>query len=177
MVIRAQAGDRQAFVDAVRRIEQDLYAVARTIVRKPEDCADALQEAIYKAFRSLASLKQPEYFKSWMTRILINECYQLLRATSKVIIMEEIPETVSQKDQIEQSVLQHMELEEVMNDLNYKLRIVTVLHYLQDMSILEIAQVLDISENAVKARLFRARKLMSRRMQEYNEGGIPHGAR
>ena len=59
--------------------EQQLYATAKTILNQDQDCADAIQETIVKAFSKYGSLKEDRFAKSWLIRILINECYNILR--------------------------------------------------------------------------------------------------
>ena len=71
--------------------EQQLYATARTILNQDQDCADAIQEAIVKAFSKYGSLKEDRFAKSWLIRILINECYNILRREQKKVSIEEVP--------------------------------------------------------------------------------------
>ena len=71
--------------------EQQLYATARTILNQDQDCADAIQEAIVKAFSKYGSLKEDRFAKSWLIRILINECYNILRREQKRVSIEEVP--------------------------------------------------------------------------------------
>ncbi|WP_025691261.1 sigma factor [Paenibacillus zanthoxyli] len=70
----AKQGDREAFIRLTRQIENGLYNTARAMVKKDEDIADALQETILKAYKSLDTLREPGFFKTWVYRILINEC-------------------------------------------------------------------------------------------------------
>ncbi len=91
-VKKAQKGDLDAFVRIMRDLEPRLYSLAKSILRRDEDCADAMQEATLKAYKSLSTLRKPEYFKTWMIRILINECNQLLRNRQRTVVMDELPE-------------------------------------------------------------------------------------
>ena len=65
-----------------------MYVTARSILSEDEDCADAIQETIVKAFSKINSLKQDAYAKTWLIRILINECYNVLRQKSRQIPMD-----------------------------------------------------------------------------------------
>ena len=65
--------------------ERHMYVTARSILPEDEDCADAIQETIVKAFSKINSLKQDAYAKTWLIRILINECYNVLRQKSRQI--------------------------------------------------------------------------------------------
>ena len=72
--------------------ERQLYSTAKTILIKDQDCADAIQETIVKAFSKIGTLKNDKYAKTWLTRILINECYTLLRKSSKLVSLEGMSE-------------------------------------------------------------------------------------
>lgn len=69
--------------------EDSLYHVAKTLLREDADCADAIQEAIVCAFAKLHTLRRDEYAKTWLTRILINECYDILRNQKRLVSIEE----------------------------------------------------------------------------------------
>ena len=69
--------------------EDTLYHVAKTLLLSDADCKDAIQEAIVKAFSSLHTLRQDSYAKTWLVRILINECYTLIRRQKRTVSLEE----------------------------------------------------------------------------------------
>ena len=71
--------DREQFTSAVLAAEPTLYRVAKTMLRSEHDCADAAQQAILRAWEQLDSLRSTRYFKTWLVRILINECSTILR--------------------------------------------------------------------------------------------------
>lgn len=151
----AQKGDREAFVRLVKKIELNLYGVARSIVKRDEDCADAIQETILKAYMGLHALKEPAYFKTWMFRILINECNKILQKQKSVSTVGELPAQPSVSD------YEKVDLREVVDRLEDTLRIVVILHYFEDISLKQIADMLETSEGAVKTRLHRARKILA----------------
>ena len=81
--------------------ERQLYSTAKTILADDHDCADAIQETIVKAFSKIGTLRNDKYAKTWLIRILINECYTFLRKSSKLVPMEgmsEMAETNSDKN-------------------------------------------------------------------------------
>ncbi|SID64161.1 RNA polymerase sigma factor SigM [Mycobacteroides abscessus subsp. abscessus] len=118
--------------------------MARGLLSNDNDCADAIQETILKSFRSIRKLKQPKYFKTWITRILINECHNILRKKQTVVPVEDIE--------------------------YYKHRAPVILYYYEDFSVKEIAELLEISTGTVKSRLNRARAKLSVYLSE--ERGI-----
>ena len=138
--------------------EQQLYATARTILNQDQDCADAIQEAIVKAFSKYGSLKEDRFAKSWLIRILINECYNILRREQKRVSIEEVPmEPVVHTEEKDYS-----ELYRAVRELKEELKIPVILFYMEGFRVREIAQILDISEGAVQKRLVRARDILKR---------------
>ncbi|GAB6991656.1 RNA polymerase sigma factor [Paenibacillus pini] len=163
-VIKAQRGDRHAFVSLMRMIESDLYGMAYSMLRQVEDCADVMQESMLSAYKSIHQLRDPAYFKTWIFRILINECNKVLRnrtSTYAAMRLSDIATTSGGYDQIE--------LHEAVQGLEESMRTTIILYYFQDMSIKEIASILDISESAVKTRLHRARKILLLQLQTEQE--------
>lgn len=143
--------------------ERQMYLTAKTILRNDQDCGDAIQEAIVKAFQKIDTLRQDKYAKTWLMRILINECYSLLRRESRYVSMEEmrelsIGEAEEKKD--------YSDLYSAMRSLKEELRIPVILYYGEDFSIREIAQILEITEGAVQKRLFRARMQLRDRLTQ-----------
>lgn len=135
--------------------ERQMYVTARSILPEDQDCADAIQETIVKAFTKINSLKQDTYAKTWLIRILINECYNVLRQKSRQIPLD------MEKEMSAQAVVEpqdYSDLYKAVSQLQEELRVPVVLYYGEDLSIREIAQILEISEGAVQKRLARARQ-------------------
>lgn len=89
LVVKAQRGDKQAFVHLMKEHELSLYKTAKAILKNDEDVADAMQDTIMTALEKIHTLKNLSYFKTWITRIIINKCNDILRKNSKVIQMNE----------------------------------------------------------------------------------------
>ncbi|WP_019911378.1 sigma-70 family RNA polymerase sigma factor [Paenibacillus sp. HW567] len=155
-VRRAQRGNNEAFIQLVQGFELQMYQVAKSIVKKDEDCADAMQEATLKAFRSISGLKQPEFFKTWLFRILINECNMILRRRVQTVAITESPSEMNNR----LSVAESMDLRTAVLQLEEITRNIVILHYYQGFPLQHIADLLEISEGAVKTRLHRARKTL-----------------
>ena len=139
--------DREQFTSAVLAAEPTLYRVAKTMLRSEHDCADAAQQAILRAWEQLDSLRSTRYFKTWLVRILINECSTILRRQQRLApydaaAAEAIPAPAADD---------YSALEE-------KLRLPVELYYLEGFKTREIAGMLGIPENTVKTRLRAARE-------------------
>ncbi|WP_340003494.1 sigma-70 family RNA polymerase sigma factor [Paenibacillus sp. FSL K6-0276] len=170
IVVKAKEGDPEAFMQLMQEIELPLYRTARSIVNKDEDCADALQETMLKALKSIHTLREPAFFKTWIFRILINECNKMVKSRSRSLPYGELPDVPSPSKDYEK-----IELWDAVQHLDENLRIVIILHYLQDMPISQISDILEISTVAVKTRLHRARKKLKHSSQINQEKGVAHG--
>jgi len=144
--------NKSDFVKQVTAAETTLYHISKSILKNDCDCADAVQEAIIIAFSKLPSLRDDRFFKTWLCRILINECYQICRANKKVVPLEDNIDAEFPLGQREE-----LGLFDAIMELKIELRLVIVLHYIEGFGITEIADALKIPEGTVKSRLSRAR--------------------
>ena len=154
---KAIRGDADAFAELMMQYKMDMYKVARGILNNQEDVADAISNTILKCFENIGTLQQPKYFKTWMTRILINECNQIIRRYGNHCLLETFPEIPWQDASMET-----VEFEELMQSLDEKYRLVLILYYSQGYKISEIAQILDVPEGTVKTRLARGRDMLAK---------------
>uniref|UniRef100_UPI00406D2F7F RNA polymerase sigma factor n=1 Tax=Paenibacillus sp. FSL R7-0345 TaxID=2954535 RepID=UPI00406D2F7F len=170
LTVQAKAGDRKAFISLVKQLENSLYYMGKSMLGKEEDVADALQETILKAYKSIHSLREPQFIKTWMFRILMNECNSILSRRSQTVIYAEVPESASPSNEYDK-----VDLREAVERLEEKMRIVVILHYFEDLPLRQIASVLEISESAVKMRLARAREALLKVFTINQEGTINYG--
>ncbi|MBB6022517.1 RNA polymerase sigma-70 factor (ECF subfamily) [Paenibacillus sp. JGP012] len=165
LVNQAIQGDREAFIRLIRDIENALYNTAKSMLRKEEDVADAIQETILNAYKSVHTLREPRYFKTWLFRILINECNTMLSRRSLSTAYAEVP---SEKRE-HSSPYDEVDMREAVDRLEESKRIVVVLHYFEDLSLRQVADALNISESAVKMRLTRARQELYQKFKNFRE--------
>lgn len=155
IIERAMHGDADAFVQLMEMNAQSMYKTARGFFRNEEDIADAIQDTILTCYEKLDTLRRPEYFKTWMIRILINHCNDLIRKNKKTFPMSELPE---REDDRRQSALLESEFAMLIDSLDEKYRAVMLLYYSEQFKIPEIANILGMNENTVKTRLKRGRE-------------------
>lgn len=136
-----------------------MYRVSKSILKRDEDCEDAVHEAIVKAFSKLYSLKNDSFAKTWLIRIVINECYAILRKRKREIYSEEITEEEAEKQD-------YSELYTALNRLPAAYRVTIVLYYIEGYSVSETADILKVSEGTVKSRLSRGRKKLRSFLEE-----------
>ena len=153
----------EEFAKIVTDTADVMYRVSKSILKNDEDCEDAVQEAIAKAFSKLWSLKNESFAKTWLIRIVINECYSILRKKKISFYNEEI--TLEEADSNDYS-----ELYKALNELPADYRVTVVLYYIEGYSVKETAQILKVTEGTVKSRLSRGRKKLRGFLEEdYNE--------
>ncbi len=153
--------DKQAFTEKTLAIEASLYAVARTYLRTPFDCADAVQEAVLKAWKQRHTLRNEQYFKTWVTRILINECKTMRRKGGRTIALADIPEAALPESDAGDPLALSM-----LQTLDIKYRGAFVLYHIEGYSTKEIATILRIPQGTVTSRLKRARRLLQEDLQK-----------
>lgn len=151
LVKRAQRHDKDAFTELMQEHMKDMYRAAIAILMNEEDAADAMQDTILACWEKLDTLKRVEYFKTWMTRILINHCYDILKARPTCGDMA-LYEEPSGWDEY------NLELKEAYASVEERYRLPMELYYSQGFKVREIAQMLGLPSNTVKTWLARGRK-------------------
>ncbi len=153
MARQARDGDKEAFVAMMEACKPALLRAAGAILKSEEDAADAMQETVLKAFQGIQGLKKPAHAKTWLTRILINNCYEILRQKKTVPLEEFLPEEAREYEWDSS-----LDVRNALGGLNAGDQLLLTLFYVEDMSQKQIGEVLGISENAVKQRLARAKR-------------------
>ncbi|ARK32373.1 sigma-70 family RNA polymerase sigma factor [Halalkalibacter krulwichiae] len=158
-VKRAMNGDAEAFEELLFQVEKRLYYKALSYVGKKEEALDAIQETACKAFLAIGQLRNPEFFSTWLFRILIRECYRLLRERDQMIPYEE-SELLKRLDYKQDEVFDSFHLHEALSKLNPSYQTSVILFYYHDLSIKDIAEVMEKPVGTVKTYLRRAKKLL-----------------
>ena len=160
LIKRARAGDGTAFVELIEGQKGTLYKVARSYLRNDADAADAINETVLACFEKLPSLRQTQYFRTWLVRILIRKCQDMLRERKHSVPLDEITQ-VGRDDPGHARV----EFLALLDSLDEKYRTVILLYYGEGFSVKEIAQAMELKEEAVKTRLRRARASLKQAYQ------------
>lgn len=129
-----------AFEQLIQPQLQRMYRVAISMLHNEEDAADAIQETVLKCWQKIGQLKSEEYFGTWITRILINQCKDILKERKKVVPLEEFPELIHEDHYFTN------EWRKILSNLNGKYQIVMELYYVDGFSTKEIARMLHITE-------------------------------
>lgn len=153
-------GDEKAFERLVRENQNRVYAVCLNMMKNPHDAQDAAQDAFVKAFRSIRSFKGESRIETWLTKIAVNTCLDMLRSRRETVdIDEQYDLTDGNTPEIEFERGSRREaVREALSRLPAEFRAVVILKYVEDRSYEEIAEMLNINVNTVRTRLFRARE-------------------
>ena len=164
LIKRAKEKDADAFDLLMRPQLQRMYRIAISILENEEDAADAIQETVLRCWQKIGQLKNEEYFQTWLTRILINQCKDILKTRTKYVLVEEMPEVEYQE------AYETNDWKTILNHLDEKYRIVLELYYVEGFSTKEIAKLLHIKDVNVRSRMSRGRKQLEQYLQEYALG-------
>ena len=122
--------DKRQLGELILDSQETMYRVAKTLLCQDEDCMDAMQEAIVKAFAGIENLRHDRMAKTWLIRILINECYTLLRKKQKLVFLEDYAKPEKGREDRPYS-----ELYEALERLSEPYRICVTLYYLEGYSV------------------------------------------
>lgn len=172
LIRRIVSGDTHAFHELVQPYQRSVYLTALSILNNEADAEEAAQEAMLKAYRNLSGFRQDSTFRTWLTRIAVNEALMRLRKERRHCL-ESLDEPRSDEDgeyasrdipDLRYIPLQALErkqlrriLVEAINSLPPNYRVVVVLRDIEHLSIAETAEALRVSELTVKTRLLRGR--------------------
>ena len=144
---------KEIFTELILENEEMMCKVAMSMLRNEKDCEDAIQSAILTAYEKLSTLKHEEYFKTWLMRILINNCNKQLRQRKKTSELTEI-------HAVSTPSVEEVEVRAAVEALPIKIRQVIILYYSEQFTTKEISGILKIPKGTVLSRLHKGRKLL-----------------
>lgn len=151
LIKKAKRQEPDAFTELMQLYMKDMYRVALAILMNDNDAADAIQDTILTCWEKINTLKHARYFKTWLTRILINKCYDIKKRAENLTGFDEYEEPMVYDEY-------NLELKEALSLLDEKYRIIMTLFYSEGYRIKEIAKILKIPQSTVQTRLQRGRK-------------------
>jgi RNA polymerase sigma-70 factor (ECF subfamily) len=162
LVRRAQRGERLAFELLVERHEQRMYTLAARVLGSREDAADAVQDALVRAWLALPKFRGDARFSTWLYRIVVNAAHDV-RAKRRETAFEEAPEPADPRDRFAEQELSG-ELQRALDALEESYRVAVVLYDVLGCSYKEIAEMTGVAEGTVKSRIFRGRTELAERL-------------
>lgn len=165
-------GDQDAFAEIVYSFQDTVYNLCYRLLGERTEAEDATQEAFLKAYSNLRRYDPERAFKTWLLTIASNHCIDRLRKRRMtwISIDEPIPATLSlasdepQPERVTELNERSKEIQGLLNQIPEDYRAAVVLRYWYDYSYVEIAEILETTESAIKSRLFRARQMLAEKM-------------
>ncbi len=180
LVHASKNGDVAAFEELVKRYDRKLLRIAQSVTHNVEDAQDAVQEAFLKAFQNLHQFREESLFSTWLIRITLNQSLMKLRKQRKTrevsldedcqeenVLPLEVIDWAPNPEQLYWSTELREILIKVLKELRPILRAVFVLRDIEGLSINQTAEALNLSESAVKARLWRVRLQLRESLNKY----------
>jgi RNA polymerase sigma-70 factor (TIGR02954 family) len=161
LVEKAINGNNDAFLQLIQTYKVDLYKTALSFLRNEEEALEAIQEVTYRAYKGIRKLKEAAYFKTWLIRIMINYCNDQLKKQKRVVINDEMLESIGVSENHSE-----IELKDVMLGLDDRSREILTLKYFHDLKIKDIAETMHCPEGTVKTWLNKALKALREKIEE-----------
>lgn len=130
-----------------------LYSIALNYVKNNDDALEIVQNTIYKSLVSIKSLKDIKSLKAWVSKILVNNCFDFLKYSNKLVLSGYI---FDQANNYNKNILDKIVLKKAIDKLPKKLKMIVILRFFGDFKIKDISQILDMKENTVKTNLYKA---------------------
>ena len=184
LVKKAQAGDKTAFGELVRRHQDQVYSLTSRMLASPEDARDAAQEIFIKVYRSLPGFDFRSSFTTWLYKVATNFCLDLLRKQSRERQRRSawgdsnrgdinLPDIRPGPEELVIARERVRELKQAVRALPEDYRVALILHHYQGLSYQQIAGILDISEKTVATRIHRAKRKLRERMRGGAGDAVP----
>jgi RNA polymerase sigma-70 factor (ECF subfamily) len=167
LVARYVDGDRVAFAILVKRHERRVYNLAFRMLGREEDARDATQDAFMNALRKLSSFRGDAAFTTWIHRVTVNTCYDILRKRKREPTLD-MPETVDESsvshDHAESTAVS-IDVQRALLKVPYEFRAALVLHDIQDLAYENVAEILGVPVGTVKSRIHRGRVALAKQLR------------
>lgn len=161
LIQEARSGNKEAFETLMLSFQDDLYRIAEARLDSEDDIYDAIQETITTAFESIKNLKQIQYFKTWLIKILINESNNIYRQKKRrnvIVPFEEIESKEESNLYNMESIEASMEVNYICKSLKHEDRMIIILYYMEKFTDKEIGKMLNLKESTVTTKRTRAKQ-------------------
>ena len=170
LVMKAQEGNDKAFLTLFQQYEEEIYRMAYIYVQNQSDALDVVQETAYRSFKTIKSLKEVKFFKTWLIRIAVNCSLDILRKRKKVVQLKPNFEENNSK-YIDEDIDLEVTLRDLIELLNEEEKGVIMLRFYEGLTIKEVSEALDIPLGTTKTVLYRALGKLRKNWKgdDYNE--------
>ncbi len=163
-VIRAKKGDDNAFSLLIQERKEKLYRTAFAYVKNEQIALDVVGETVLKAYKGIRKLNTPAYFDTWLIRILINSAINALKQSRKIVPLNE--EVLLESMKYQEKDYNSIDLLSAIDCLDEKHKNIIILKYFQDLTITQVAEILQMPVGTAKTYLHRALKKLRIELRE-----------
>lgn len=165
LIIKAKGGDKLAFTELMLQIKDELYKIAKIRLKNDDDVFDAIQETMLSAYKSLRKLKHNEYFKTWIIKILINQCNKIYRFQKhhSEDSYEIIGNTLTSQDRNEEII----NFRFICDNLSKEDGTIILLYYMERYTDKEIGKILNMKESTIKTKRNRIKHKIKNFYEDY----------
>src|ERR1044072_4980673 len=169
LIARILASEKRLFELLIRKYNQRLYRIGMSILENEAEAEDAMQTAYINAYEHLSGFEQRSSFGTWLTRIMLNQCYEQKRKSKQVLVNLEPDNFVTMNTAVNELANKELSgaLQQAVAKLPEKYRLVFVLREIEDLSVRETSAALNIEESNVKVRLNRAKTMLRENLNSY----------
>lgn len=162
---KAINGDKDSFIQLIEPIKEKLYRVAFVYLKNEDDALDCVHDGILKAIKSLDTLKEPQHFNTWITKIIVNVCKDYIKKNSKVVLVDinDYEDKLISEDNKNDV---NFEIKTALNKLSEKERNLIIMRYLEDNSLKDIVIKTNLPLGTVKSKLNRTLIKLRKYMKE-----------
>ena len=165
LIAKAKSGNEIAFTELILQMKDELYKIAKIRLKNDDDVFDVIQETMLSAYKSLKKLKYNQYFKTWVIRILINECNKFYKTSNskKEYSYEILNNEISNQDETEEKI----NFDFICNKLNKEEGTIILLYYMEKYTDKEIGKILNMKESTIRTKRARTKDKIRKIYKEY----------
>ncbi|MEH7385457.1 sigma-70 family RNA polymerase sigma factor [Bacillus sp. JJ1521] len=164
LVKNAQKGNDKAFLKLFQQYEEDIYRMAYVYVKNKDDALDIVQEVAYQSFKKIDTLKNPEYFKTWLMKITMNCATNVVRKNKKVVQLK--PEYEEFMGTENEDIPFSISLQDLIDGLDKDEKGIVLLRFYHNHTFKEISEILEIPLGTAKSILYRALDKLRKQFKE-----------
>ena len=165
LIKKAKSGDKLAFTELMLQMQDELYKIAKIRLKNDDDVFDVIQDTMLSAYKSLKKLKHNEYFKTWIIKILINECNKIykMKKYKREDSYETVGSTLVSPDKTEEQI----NFKFICDKLSEEDGTIILLYYMGKYTDREIGEILNMKENTVRTKRNRIKNKIKKFYEEY----------
>ena len=163
LITKAKSGNEIAFTELILQMKDEFYKIAKIRLKNDDDVFDAIQETMLLAYKSLKKLKYNQYLKTWIIKILINECNKIYKNNKKEYLYEILDNEIISQDNTEEKINFNF----ICNKLNKEEGTIILLYYMEKYTDKEIGKIMNIKESTIRTKRTRAKEKLRKIYKEY----------